>query len=404
MIRRWIEADLLEALSARRGVFLTGARQAGKTTLANMLEMDGAKSLSLDEDTQLAAAKLSPADFVDRGSIRTLIIDEVQKAPELLNAIKIKVDGDNSRGQYLLTGSANLRFVKAVKDSLAGRFATIRLRTLATAEANGRRPDFLGNAFAGKFNRNAGTFPKKDILHAAFTLGYPEQIEMTTKERRRWHRGYLSDLLSRDVRDVTEIRKLDVLLQMAEWLMAHTAQFFSVDEMCAKLSISKVTAETYLDTLRALYLFDKVPAWGRGDYDRAGKRPKWVAADTGLVASVLRWDEADMVLSPQSGKFIETWVYHQLASQAEASGDYRISHFKDRYGREIDYVVEDDKGDILGVEVKSGSRVGLEDFRHLKWFGKNLCRKGFVGIVLYTGEEVLGFGDGIYAVPMSCLA
>ena len=404
MIRRWIENDLMEALNARRGVHLTGARQSGKTTLVKMLELPGSRRLSLDNDTQLDAARMSPADFVDRGGLKTLVIDEIQKAPELLNAIKVNVDNDNSRSQYLLTGSANLRFVKAVKDSLAGRFATVRLRTLTVAEANGRRPDFIGRAFEGRFDANPGTFSKKDVLHAAFTYGYPEQLELSAKERRRWHKGYLADLMSRDVKDVTEIRKVETLSQMTEWLMAHTAQSFTVDEMCAKLSVAKATAETYMDTLKALYLFDRLPAWGKGDYDRAGKRPKWVAADPGLVASTLRWNEPDMLLAPESGKFIETWVYHELASQADASGDYEISHYRDRSGREIDYVVENDGGDVLGVEVKAGSRVGAEDFRHLRWFGSNLCDHSFVGIVLYTGADVLSFGERLYAVPMACLA
>ena len=403
MIRRWIERDLLDALGARRGVHLTGARQTGKTTLTKMLELPDSKRLSLDNDTQLDAARLSPADFVDRGGLKTLIIDEIQKVPELLNAIKVNVDRDNARSQYLLTGSANLRFVKAVKDSLAGRFATVRLRTLTVAEANGNAPDFLGRAFKGQFSANCGEFTKKDVLHAAFTCGYPEQMELSAKERRRWHRGYLADLMSRDVKDVTEIRKVETLSQMAEWLMAHTAQFFSVDEMCAKLSVAKVTAETYMDTLKALYLFDRLPAWGKSEYDRAGKRPKWVAADTGLVASVLRWNEPDMVLAPESGKFIESWVYHEIAAQADASGDYEISHYRDRYGREIDYIVENDIGELLGIEVKAGSRVGPEDFKHMKWFGANLCTHSFVGIVLYTGAEVLSFGERLYAVPMACL-
>lgn len=403
MIKRWMENELAAALSARRGVHLTGARQSGKTTLTKMLSLPDSKWLSLDNDTQFDAARLSPSDFVDRAGAKTLIIDEIQKVPELLNAIKINVDSDSSRSQYLLTGSANLRFVKAVKDSLAGRFATVRLRTLAVAEANGRKPDFLERAFEGRFDPNPGHFAKKDVIHAAFTFGYPEQLELSVKERRRWHREYVADLMSRDAKDVTEIRKVDILSQMTVWLMAHTAQFFSVDEMCAKLSVAKATAENYMDVLKALYLFDKLPPWVKSDYDRAGKRPKWVAADPGLVASTLRWNEQDMVLAPESGKFIETWVYHELASQADSSGDYEISHFRDRYGREIDYIVENDVGDILGVEVKAGSRVGSEDFNHLRWFGDNLCSHKFVGIVLYTGAEVLSFGERLFAVPMACL-
>lgn len=403
MIRRWIENDLLAALKARRGVHLTGARQSGKTTLARMLSLPDARRLSLDDATLLAAAKLSPGDFVERLQGETLIIDEIQKAPELLDAIKINVDEDNAKGQYLLTGSANLRFVKAVKDSLAGRFATVRLRTLTAAEANGGKPDFLVGAFDGKFARGRGAFSKRDVIHAAFTIGYPEQMDLDAKERRRWHRGYLADILSRDVKDVTEIRKLDTLGEMAEWLLAHTAQFFSVEELCAKIGVAKTTAETYLDTLKALYLFDKIPAWGKSDYDRIGKRPKWVAADSALVPAILRWNEDDMLLSQQSGKLIETWVYHEIVSQADATGDYVISHFRDRSGREIDYIVEDESGRTLGVEVKAGASVGEADFRHLRWFANSLCKDGFVGIVLYTGAEVLSFGKNLYAVPMSCL-
>ena len=157
----------MDALTARRGVYLTGARQSGKTTLTKMLELSSVRQLSLDDETMLDAARLSPSDFVDRGETKTLIIDEIQKAPELLNAIKINVDRDNVKGQYLLTGSANLRFVKSVKDSLAGRFATIRLRTLAVGEANGRKPEFLLRAFEGDFDKNAGMFSKKDVLHSA---------------------------------------------------------------------------------------------------------------------------------------------------------------------------------------------------------------------------------------------
>ena len=190
MIKRWIESDLVSALHSRRGVHLTGARQSGKTTLASMLDLSRIKRRSLDDDSLAMMARTSPSDFVRRSAGETLVIDEIQKVPELLNAIKICVDEDNSRAQYLLTGSSNLRFTKTIKDSLAGRFATVRLRTLALAELNGKRPSFLESAFKGEFSEEETDIGKADILHHAFIGGYPEQLDLSPKERRRWYRGY----------------------------------------------------------------------------------------------------------------------------------------------------------------------------------------------------------------------
>ena len=403
MIKRWIESDLVSALHSRRGVHLTGARQSGKTTLASMLDLSRIKRRSLDDDSLAMMARTSPSDFVRRSAGETLVIDEIQKVPELLNAIKICVDEDNSRAQYLLTGSSNLRFTKTIKDSLAGRFATVRLRTLALAELNGKRPSFLESAFKGEFSAEETDIGKADILHHAFIGGYPEQLNLSPKERRRWYRGYLNDLLTKDIKDVTEIRKIDILMDIAEWLLARTAQFFTLDELCTKMGISLPTAENYLNALRSLYVFDRIPAWSKSEYDRIGKKPKWIVSDTGLAANILRWDESDFMLDPRSGKFIESWIYHEIACQAEASGDYEIKHYRDRHGREIDFLIEDEKGDLLGVEVKAGSAVGHGDFKHLKWFAANLARKKFTGIVVYTGKYVMKLGDNMFAVPMGLL-
>ena len=174
MIKRWQEYDLRRNLSVRRGVHLTGARQCGKSTLAEFVADGKMRHLSLDEDVFLKAAKDDPATFVERRDGRTLVIDEIQKAPELLNAIKIKVDHDRSRGQYLITGSSNLHFVKAVSDSLAGRLGRVRLRTLTLGEVKGGAGDFLKRAFAQDFPLEMEKFDKRDVIHCAFCGGYPE--------------------------------------------------------------------------------------------------------------------------------------------------------------------------------------------------------------------------------------
>jgi len=405
MISRWLEGEVRDALAYRRGVHLTGARQSGKTTLATMLALDSVRRVTLDDEGVRMAAGHDPVTFVERRGERTLIIDEVQKEMRLLDAIKAQVDADVSKGQYLLTGSANLRFAKKMRDSLAGRLETIRLRTLTLAEVNGKKPVFLAGAFKGQFNVDGETLSKRDVIHRALVGGYPEPMEMPERRRRRWFLEYLNDLLTHDIRDVTEIRKVDVLAQVAEWLLVHSAQYFSVEELSGKVGLMKPTTENYLSALKALYLFDKLPAWSKSDYGRIGKRSKWVVADTGLMANALNWREEELFDDDRrNGKLVESWVYHELVSQADVMGGCEISQYRDKDSREIDFIVENDEGGILGVEVKSGASVGDEDFKHLRWFAKNLAKKSFTGVVLYSGRELLSFGGSFWAVPMSALA
>lgn len=403
MIQRWISNSVLEALRFRRGVNLTGARQVGKTTLCEMLNLPHARRFSLDNEMTRNAALSDPKSFVAHAVGETLLIDEIQKAGVLLNAIKEVVDRDSAKGQYLLTGSASLRFAKSVSDSLAGRLAHIRLRSLALGELTSSRPDFISASFAQQWKPPANRLDKRDVIRLAFQGGYPEAREIPDASRRGWYRDYLADLIKKDIREVTEIRKLNVLESAATELLAYTGQFFPVDELAQKCGVSKVTMDAYLATLEAMYVFDRVPAWHKSDYDRIGRRSKWYAADPGLVANLLHWREEDVYLDGRkNGKLVETWVYHELSAQASVSGEYEISQYRDREKREIDFVVENGRGETLGIEVKAGA-VGPEDFRHLKWFGANMAKGRFVGIVLYAGDQVLSFGDNLHAIPLACL-
>ena len=359
---------------------------------------------SLDKAGLVDAAKSDPELFVRRGKNEIMLIDEIQKAPELLDQIKINVDHDMSKGQYLLTGSSNLRFIKSVKDSLAGRFATIRLRTLAAGEINAAKPDFLDQVFNGEFRNTGKNFDKAALIASAFAGGYPEPLEFTQRARNNWFRDYLGDLLTKDISDITDIRKLDVLKLMMTWLLAHTSQLFSQDEMCAKIGITRETAQTYILALTSLYLFDKVPAWAKSDYDKIGKRAKYIVADTAMAASALGWNENDALFDETiNGKLAESWVYHELAVQADLSGDYEISHYRDSEKREIDFIIERNDGATAAVEVNAGSSIGRGDFKHINWFAGKFKPSRFIGIVLYTGSDVLGFGDHLYAVPCANL-
>ena len=403
MIQRWQMSRIQSMMQVRRGVNLTGARQVGKSTLADMLEFSSVKRYTFDDSIVRGVATGDPHGFVRHAKGETVVIDETQKVPDILDAVKMVLDKDPSPGQYLLTGSSNLHFAKAVKDSLAGRLGRIRLRPLAFGEIRGGAPDFLRKAFARDFDSFNENLLKRDIIDLAFRGGYPEIQNYSPEDRSNWFGTYLDDLLEKDVRDVTEIRKLAELRSVAVWLLARTSQFFTVEELSSKVAISKVTALNYMAALKALYIFDSIPSWAKSDYDFIGKREKWIATDSGLVANILGWEEDEVYMDDtRCGKLIETWVYNQLAAMAEAEGGYAITHYRDNRKREIDFMVERKDGALLGVEVKSG-QASLDDFKHLKWFAENLAKKPFTGIVLYSGGQTLRFGEGFYAVPMSAL-
>lgn len=404
MIKRWQESNLKELFSSRRVAHLTGARQSGKTTLAKMVANKEMRYLTLDNFAHLRAAEEDPVSFVERVNGKPLVIDEIQKAPDLLNAIKIAVDQDSSRGQYLITGSANLNFMKSVTDSLAGRIGHIRLRTLSLGEMNGAAGSFLKKAFGGRFEATYPNMSKRDVIHHAFQGGYPEIFESSASARRMWYQDYLSDLILRDVRSITEIRKVESLRTTAQWLLAHSSKFFDINELSAKAHLSYETVMSYIAALKALYLFDEVPAWTMSDYAAVGKRAKYFVADAGLLANCLGWDEEAVYFDDDAcGKLVESWVYHELAALAEKEGGFEIFQYRDSRKREIDFIVKNAKGDLLGIEVKSGTNIGKNDFKHLRWFKETLAKGSFRGIVLYSGSETLRFGEGFYAVPLSAL-
>lgn len=403
MIERWLKKALMDKLAYRRGVHLTGARQVGKSTLVNDIQLPKCRRYTLDAMSVREVASIDPTGFVKHAAGETLVIDEVQKVPELLNAIKMVLDLNNEKGQYLLTGSSNLQFAKAITDSLAGRLGRLRLRPLAWGEINGHAPSFLERAFRHDFKNEYEDLDKRGIIEIAFRGGYPEPLTFTKKERREWFKDYLGDILIKDIRDVTEIRKTDHLQSLAKALFAHSAQFFVVEELATKCALSRVTVLDYLEALKALYLFDALPAWAKSDYELLGRRPKWITTDTGMMANILGWNEEETYLDAlKSGKFIESWVYQQLAAIASVDGTYEITHYRDSKKREIDFIVERDDGALLGIEVKAGD-VTSTDFKHLKWFSENLAKTSFTGIVLYSGKNVLPFGENLFAVPLSAL-
>ena len=179
-----------------------------------------------------------------------------------------------------------------------------------------------------------------------------------------------------------------------------------INSICQALGSSRVTVESYINALEALYLVERVNPWHKTDYDRVGKQKKLFMADTGMMSAILGWRfEAIRLDSDINGKLIETFVFNQLTALISAQTTrYKLYHYRDRQQREVDFILENIHGDLLGIEVKAGTAVNASSFKHLRWFKDNMAKeKSFKGIVLYTGEQIIAFDDGLWAIPISCL-
>lgn len=403
---RWQEETIKKALAKRRVVILAGPRQCGKTTLVKDFKIPDTLYRTLDDSLLLNAALNDPKGFVQHGD-ELMIIDEVQRAPILLPAIKKDVDENQNLGRFLLTGSANIQSLPGVKESLAGRVSKIRLRPLALGEIYGAQPDFLERAFQQKFATASDFTRKDDYLAAAFQGGFPEARRLDDeKDWRRWHRDYINALLERDLKDITLIRRKADMEKLIVTLAAWSSKFMNINSIGTELSITRPTIESYIHALEALYIVERVPAWHKTDYARIGGQDKLFMTDTGMMAALLRWRLDRVRLDgDMNGKLLETFVFNQLSAHLDVhESDYELTHYRDGDKREVDFIVEREDGTVLAIEVKSASVIDKSAFKHIVWFRNNIVKKrDVIGIVLYTGEHVASFGDDLWAVPISSL-
>ena len=409
---RWQEEKMKQALAMRRVLVLAGARQCGKTTLSKKLSVFPNLYRTLDDVTLLAAALDDPHGFIRHGN-ELMIIDEIQRAPILLQAIKRDVDEHLEYGRFLLTGSANLQSVPGTKESLAGRMHTLRLRPLAMGEIRLQKPQFIRYLFEGSVAdlqhsiTEMPDYTKDACIADALRGGYPEVLRLSTEQdRRQWHRDYMNALIERDLKDIASITQKNAMHSLVEILAAWSSKFMNISAIGTTLSLSHRTLEIYIHALEALYIIERVRPWHKTDYDRVGKQDKLFMTDTGLMAAILRWRfEKVRFDTDLHGKLIETFVFNQLSAILDAQEDeYRLYHYRDREQREVDFILENEAGDVIGIEVKSGSAVTADAFKHLRWFGEHMAKdRVFRGFVLYTGNTIIPFGENMWALPMNSL-
>jgi predicted AAA+ superfamily ATPase len=396
-----------EALTDTRVVMLMGARQVGKSTLAQEIvrEDHPAATVNLDEQPARAAALADPEGFV-AGLPRPVLIDEVQRGgPDLFFAIKSRVDEDLSPGQFLLTGSANVLRLREVWEALTGRVEIVKLNPLTQAEIEGATVNVVDLAFAGEPPRVDDAPTGRDALLERLTAGgYPEARAREPRRRTRWFDSYVQTSLERDLKDVSQARKLSEMPRLLRLVASQAANLFSAHGISQRLSIHAQTVENHVSLLEAIFLVQRLPAWAPGLGSREVSHPKIYVSDTGLLLHLLGADEKRLREDDQvTGKALENFVAMEVVRHAEASQESpRVHHY--RRGRdEIDLILENRAGDICAMEVKASATIRDRDWRAMARLRDARPEAFRCGTLFYTGSRTLPLGDRLFAVPLSGL-
>jgi len=404
MYPRFVEPRIRDALADTRVVLLSGPRQSGKTTLGRKLADGGMTYMTLDNATVLDAARGDPVGFV-RGLDRA-VIDEVQRAPGLMLALKESVDADRRPGRFLLTGSADLMALPRVADSLAGRMEVMRLFPLAQCELRGASSNFLSAAFAGEVADVAGATVGNGLVEAVLAGGYPEALTRRSWARRQdWYAGYVEAIVQRDVRDVAHVDQLQQMPKLLRVLGEHAGQLVNHSGIGAALGMNHVTTQKYVGVFERLFLVRTLPPWHGNQLKRLTKTPKLHLLDAGLLAALrdLTPDRLRVDRTP-FGALLETFVFAELLKLASwADSRFEFSHFRDKERNEVDIVIEDRQGRVVGIEVKAAATVTGSDFGGLRKLAEACGDRFVLGLVLYDHDKAVPFGDRLAAAPLAAL-
>ncbi|MFS8096333.1 ATP-binding protein [Lentzea alba] len=385
-----------DAMSDTRVIVVNGARQVGKSTLAEkVLREHGGVGRFLDDGVTRAAAAADPSAFVQHDGL--MLIDEVQRVPDLWLEIKYLVDRNQRPGQFLLTGSARLLGLRSLPDALPGRSETVELWPFSQGEIDDAPDGFVDAAFAAgaELRAEPSELRKKDYLARAARGGYPEALRRDSPRRRaRFFDGYVADLIARDVKQVADVERASDMRTLVSLLAAQTTGLVSYNRLSGDLGLTAPTVRKYLEILETVYLVRTVPAWSANATTRAVATPKVFFVDSGIAAH----------LGAGEGALLENFVLGELARQLTWSETFAsLHHYRDRDQYEVDAVLEDNARRVVGIEVKAAETVRAEDFRGLRLLQRKLGDQFHAGFVLYTGRESFSFGNGMTCLPISAL-
>ncbi|MGH2804641.1 MAG: ATP-binding protein, partial [Thermoleophilaceae bacterium] len=410
LVVRGVERELRDIMSVSRAGAITGPRQSGKSTLAKQLQAAGVvpSYFSLDDEATRAAALADPDGFV-LALPRPAVIDEVQRAPDLMLAVKQVLDADPTPGQFLLTGSADLVRARVVADALPGRVEYVNLWPLAQSEITGVLTSVLDALLAGDVPHVTGAVKGRaasaDLVVAG---GFPEPVARTPRQRARYFRSYVQTVLGRDLGEIGEVRveraKVERLLRL---LAGRSAGLVNYSALARDLALDDKTVKAHLELLEQLFLVRPLAPWSTNLGARQVKTPKLILCDSGMAAALVGADAARYTAPDQgalAGMLLETFVVMELVKQATWSANaVELFFYRDTEKREVDLVIESASGDVAAIEIKAAASVSVADARGLRLLRVKLGERFKAGVVVYAGEHTLPLDERIWALPLSGL-
>lgn len=406
MFKRNIKPFLKKALKRSPIVLLNGARQVGKSTLAlEFLKEGNFNYLTFDDETVYLAAKSDPSGFI-QSLQKPVIIDEVQRVPEIFLPIKIDVDQNRVAGRYLLTGSANPLLIPRLGDSLAGRMEIVDLMPLSQGEISGITETFIDTAFSDQhFKCPKKILSKNELYHKILVGGYPSVQGKDEEEVEAWMRAYINLLLQRDIKDLAQIEKLTDLPNLLKILAFRASNLLNVAEVSRECKMVATTVHRYIALLETIFIISLQKSWHTNLGLRFIKSPKVFLIDSGLLTYLLGINmERALTDSVQMGKALENFIVSEFKKQSTWSKTRPdLYHFRTFEGKEVDIVLENRAGQIVGIEIKSSASVNAHAFKGLKFLQEKVPDKFVKGIVFYGGSKCVPFGKNMFALPINTL-
>ena len=394
MINRKITNNIVEGLNNFRVVLLNGPRQSGKTTLVKKIADDvGMEYVTLDDPEKLELAINDPKNFLEFYGASPIAIDEIQFAPQLIPYIKIKVDKDTHKGHFLLTGSADFMKMHQVTESLAGRMVRYNLYPLANAEIRNKELNIIDQLFDNEINRAQNTMSFEKVLDAVIQGGYPEIYFMQPKQRSQWFDSYTDSRIQKDILEYRTIsaNKLREIKTLLKLLATYNSDMLNFNNLAKRLQMSNKTIQTYVELLESMYIVKTIPSYHVNESLKVIKSPKLHFVDTGLASHLLNLDKENLLLKKDGvyGGMIENFVFSELLKQSTYSdNNVMIHHYRDLRKKEVDFVLENRNGKIIGIEVKAKASIKARELKPMLELSKESKNNFQAGFIFYGGDEI----------------
>lgn len=407
MFERYIKSNIYNALQDTPVVYIMGPRQSGKTTIVKDIIDEKWEYMTFDDSAQLTIAQADPVGFIRNIPIdKSIVLDEVQRLPELFVSIKQAVDEHRVPGRFLLTGSANALLLPTLSDSLAGRMEMIPLSTLSEYEILGKTPCFLQKLLQGEPPSTTQTRVRDYMIKRIVTGCFPEPLQREKEPRiRAWYESYLQSLMQKDIRDLGQIEHHSDMVKLVEILALYSGKLINFSDLGKKVGLNRVTVKKYFSLLQQLFLIEILPAWHSNATKRLVKTPKMHVTDTGIICAARGISTEQIRTNPDLyGSLLESFVFNELRKQSYFSDQkVKFSHYRDKDKVEVDVIIENSIGEVIGIEVKAASSISQKDLQGLKKL-KEMTNKRFkIGVLLYDGDHTASFGDNLFAVPIASI-